>query len=79
MIYIYRLAVRGGIEAVARPSLSKLWVAFPRAIIPLGMPAIIFGGILGGIMTPPEPSVVAVLFAGRGRALRTAQGRRMPA
>jgi len=63
MIYIYRLAVRGGIEAAARPSLSELWVAFRRAIIPLGMPAIIFGGILGGIMTPTEASVVAVLYA----------------
>jgi TRAP-type C4-dicarboxylate transport system permease large subunit len=27
------------------------------------MPAIIFGGILGGIMTPTEASVVAVLYA----------------
>src|SRR5262249_49540864 len=34
-----------------------------RALIPLGMPAIIFGGILGGIMTPTEASVVAVLYA----------------
>jgi TRAP-type C4-dicarboxylate transport system permease large subunit len=48
MIYIYRLAVRGGIEAAARPSLSELWVAFRRPIIPLGMPVIIFGGILAG-------------------------------
>jgi TRAP-type C4-dicarboxylate transport system permease large subunit len=38
-------------------------MAFRRAIIPLGMPAIIFGGILGGIMTPTEASVVAVLYA----------------
>jgi C4-dicarboxylate transporter DctM subunit len=28
------------------------------------MPAIIFGGILGGIMTPTEASVLAVLYAG---------------
>lgn len=27
------------------------------------MPAIIFGGILGGIMTPTEASVLAVLYA----------------
>jgi len=63
MIYIYRLAGRGGIEAAARPSLRELRVAFVRALIPLGMPAIIFGGILGGIMTPTEASVVAVLYA----------------
>jgi C4-dicarboxylate transporter DctM subunit len=63
MIYIYRLAGRGGIEAAARPSLREIWLAFVRALIPLGMPAIIFGGILGGIMTPTEASVVAVLYA----------------
>jgi tripartite ATP-independent transporter DctM subunit len=63
MIYIYRLAGRGGIEATARPSGRELGRAFVHALIPLGMPAIIFGGILGGIMTPTEASVVAVLYA----------------
>jgi tripartite ATP-independent transporter DctM subunit len=63
MIYIYRLAGLGGIEATARPSGGELGRAFVRALIPLGMPAIIFGGILGGIMTPTEASVVAVLYA----------------
>ncbi len=63
MIYIYRLAGRGGIEAAARPSLATVGRAFVHALIPLGMPAIIFGGILGGIMTPTEASVVAVLYA----------------
>jgi len=63
MVYIYRLAGRGGIEAAARPSLAMVGRAFVGALIPLGMPAIIFGGILGGIMTPTEASVVAVLYA----------------
>ena len=63
MIYIYRLAGRGGIEATVRPSGRELGRAFVHALIPLGMPAIIFGGILGGIMTPTEASVVAVLYA----------------
>jgi tripartite ATP-independent transporter DctM subunit len=63
MIYIYRLAGRSGIAPASRPSLRELGVAFRRALIPLGMPAIIFGGILGGIMTPTEASVVAVLYA----------------
>src|SRR5438270_4855 len=31
--------------------------------VALGMPVIIFGGILGGIMTPTEASVLAVLYA----------------
>jgi tripartite ATP-independent transporter DctM subunit len=63
MIYIYRLAGRGGIEATARPRAGAVGRAFLHALIPLGMPAIIFGGILGGIMTPTEASVVAVLYA----------------
>jgi C4-dicarboxylate transporter DctM subunit len=62
MIYIYRLAGRSGIEAAARPSRRELGRAFVHALIPLGMPAIILGGILGGIMTPTEASVVAVLY-----------------
>jgi len=37
MIYIYRLAGRGRIEAARRPSLRALGVAFHRALIPLGM------------------------------------------
>jgi len=63
MIYIYHLAGRGGIQAPARPSGRDVGRAFVHALIPLGMPAIIFGGILGGIMTPTEASVVAVLYA----------------
>jgi C4-dicarboxylate transporter DctM subunit len=63
MAYIWRTAGRVGIAAEPRPSARELWVAFRDALIPLGMPAIIFGGILGGIMTPTEASVLAVLYA----------------
>ncbi len=63
MAYIWRTAGRVGITAEARPTLRELWVAFRDALIPLGMPVIIFGGILGGIMTPTEASVIAVLYA----------------
>ena len=64
MVYIWWIAGRGGIEPAARPSLGALGRALREALIPLGMPAIIFGGILGGIMTPTEASVLAVLYAG---------------
>ena len=63
MAYIWRTAGRMGIAAEPRPTLGELGVAFRQALIPLGMPAIIFGGILGGIMTPTEASVLAVLYA----------------
>ncbi len=63
MAYIWRTAGRMGIAAEPKPTLGELGVAFRQALIPLGMPAIIFGGILGGIMTPTEASVLAVLYA----------------
>jgi C4-dicarboxylate transporter DctM subunit len=63
MAYIWRTAGRMGIAAEAKPTLGELWAALRDALIPLGMPAIIFGGILGGIMTPTEASVLAVLYA----------------
>ena len=63
MGYIWRTAGRMGIAAEPRPTAGELWTAFREALIPLGMPAIIFGGILGGIMTPTEASVMAVLYA----------------
>jgi C4-dicarboxylate transporter DctM subunit len=63
MGYIWRTAGRIGIVAEPRPTLRELGTAFRQALIPLGMPAIIFGGILGGIMTPTEASVLAVLYA----------------
>ena len=63
MAYIYRQATRSGIAPAARPSAAELARTLRRAIVPLGMPAIIFGGILGGIVTPTEASVIAVLYA----------------
>lgn len=40
----------------------KLWKSFKEAILALLMPAIILGGIYGGIFTPTEASVVAVVY-----------------
>ncbi len=46
-----------------RASRLELWTSFKRAILPLGTPVIIIGGILGGIFTPTEASVVASVYA----------------
>src|SRR6185503_12168859 len=54
MVYIWYDAGRSGIEARARATWTDIWRAFVDAIIPLGLPAIIFGGILGGVVTPTE-------------------------
>jgi TRAP-type C4-dicarboxylate transport system permease large subunit len=45
-----------------RASWAAVGRAFTDALIPLGLPAIIFGGILGGVVTPTEAAVLAVLF-----------------
>lgn len=63
MGHIWVMAGRAGIAVAPRPSWRQIGAAFTRALIPLGMPAIIFGGILGGITTPTEASVIAVLYA----------------
>ena len=63
MVYVWWKAGQIGIAAEPVPSAAGLARAFWHALIPLGMPVIIFGGILGGIMTPTEASVLAVLYA----------------
>lgn len=40
----------------------ELWKSFKEAILALLMPLIILGGIYGGIFTPTEASVVAVVY-----------------
>ena len=63
MVYVWWKAGKSGIAAEPMPTAAGVARAFWHALIPLGMPAIIFGGILGGIMTPTEASVLAVLYA----------------
>jgi tripartite ATP-independent transporter DctM subunit len=63
MAYIYYDARRGGLAPALRLSFSDFFDSFRKAIIPLGLPAIIFGGILGGVMTPTEAASLAVLYA----------------
>jgi C4-dicarboxylate transporter DctM subunit len=63
MAYIYWEARRAGIAPPQRMKLPELGKAVRQALIPLGLPAIIFGGILGGVMTPTEAASLAVLYA----------------
>ena len=63
MVYVWWKAGKSGIASEPVPTAGAVMRAFWRALIPLGMPVIIFGGILGGIMTPTEASVLAVLYA----------------
>src|SRR2546426_11717416 len=63
MAYIYWDARREGIALSQRTTAVGLWRAVRGALIPPGVPGIIFGGILGGVMTPTEAAAVAVFYA----------------
>ncbi|MGE4422172.1 MAG: TRAP transporter large permease [Pseudodesulfovibrio sp.] len=45
------------------PSLREIIFAFKGSLLALIMPAIILGGILGGIVTPTEAAAIAVFYA----------------
>ncbi len=62
MGHIYLQARRQGLPAGQRSTWRQAKRAFLEAIIPLGMPVVIFGGILGGIMTATEAGAVAVAY-----------------
>ena len=63
MVYIYLDARRGGMAPPQRATLGDLRRSFVDALIPLGLPIIIFGGILGGVVTPTEAAALAVFYA----------------
>ncbi|UTR11531.1 TRAP transporter large permease [Evansella sp. LMS18] len=55
-------AVKGYGSDLERTNFKKIWSSFKRASLALIMPIIILGGIYGGIFTPTEASVVAVVY-----------------
>jgi len=64
MLLVYVQARRGLLPGgEARASWRETWIAFRASIIPLMLPVIIFGGILGGVFSPTEAAAVAVLYA----------------
>jgi C4-dicarboxylate transporter DctM subunit len=52
-----------GYGATSRFSLAEVWRTFRRALLALGAPLIILGGILFGIFTATESAAVAVMYA----------------
>jgi len=63
MFYVWFYARRNGLGARDGEGRLPLWQSFRRAALALMMPVIILGGIYGGIFTPTEASVVAVVYA----------------
>lgn len=62
MALIYIQAVRGNFPREAKPTPRTLVRTFAQALVPMTMPVILFGGILGGITTPTEAASVAVVY-----------------
>ena len=60
---IYVQARRENLPREPRPSLREVGRACARGVLPLIAPVIILGGIMGGIVTPTEAAVLAVLYA----------------
>ena len=60
---IYVQARRENLPREPRPSFREVVRASGRGVLPLFAPVIILGGILGGIVTPTEAAVLAVIYA----------------
>jgi len=63
MIFVYLIAKRRQYPSERRASWEELGRAMLRALPPLGMPAIILGGIIGGVMTPTEAAAAGAAYA----------------
>ena len=57
------ISKRRAYAGTTRFSLPEVWRTFRRAILALGAPAIILGGILFGVFTATESAAVAVVYA----------------
>ncbi len=63
MIFAYIIAKRRGYPSEQRATCGQMAHAFINAIPPMGMPLIILGGIIGGVMTPTEAAAAGAAYA----------------
>ena len=70
-IYAYIYARRHNVPTEPKASWSARGRAVVRALWPLGFPAIIIGGIYGGVFSPTEAAAACVLEAGPGTVTRS--------
>jgi C4-dicarboxylate transporter DctM subunit len=62
MLVAFKIAKKRGYKGDEKPSLKKVFETFKEAILALLMPIIILGGIYGGVFTPTEAAVIAVVY-----------------
>ncbi len=63
MMFVYFIAKRRGYRSEERATWRQLLWASLYAIPPMGMPVIILGGIIGGVMTPTEAAAAGAGYA----------------
>jgi tripartite ATP-independent transporter DctM subunit len=63
MLLVYIISVKRNYPRLDRFSLKHAGSSFVSAFLPILTPAIIIGGIMGGIFTPTEAAGVAVVYA----------------
>lgn len=61
--YCYVASARMKIEKLEAATWLQRWRALRRAILPLGFPAIVMGGIYSGTFSPTEAAAICVLYA----------------
>ena len=62
-VYCYFASVRMNIATLEPAAWSERWASVKQAILPLGFPVIILGGIYAGIFSPTEAAAVCVVYA----------------
>ncbi len=62
-VYSYIYAIRNNVPTEEKTSWADRGRAVQKALWPLGFPAIIVGGIYGGIFSPTEAAAACVLYA----------------
>lgn len=62
-IYCYILARVKDLGNEKKATWKERWQAFRKAILPLGFPIVVVGGIYAGIFSPTEAAAVSVLYA----------------
>lgn len=62
-IYEFAIAKRKGIIQIEKATWAHRRKAFKEALIPLGFPVLILGGIYSGIFSPTEAAAVSVAYA----------------
>jgi len=60
---VYYYALRLNLPTAGTFSWKRVWRSFVESLVALGMPVIIFGGLIGGVATTTEVASFAVIYA----------------